>query len=151
MHNTRSKVSKHSAKNDQYDKHGSSSDKANIEEVYGTDEDGAPDRINTKRSKKDETTIDDNATSQQENAMNIDPPETEEHQLSSETDVPSRDQSNVEIQTPINNEPDNMHIDQHNNNTNGDSTTSTSLTQQTQKDNISPENHNNNIFKEYCS
>ncbi|PKY55776.1 hypothetical protein RhiirA4_427766 [Rhizophagus irregularis] len=126
-------ASKKTIQNDQHQKNNSNSDKATIEEVYGTDEDGAPDRIHTKRTKIDDKTKDIIITSQNENDMAVDPPNVEENPNSSEVDIPSRDKSNDINQTPINDGSDNMHIDQHVNHTNGEGSASAPITQQVHK------------------
>ncbi|PKC05196.1 hypothetical protein RhiirA5_378824 [Rhizophagus irregularis] len=151
MPNTRSKASKHNMQNDQYKKHVSRSDKETVEEVYGTDEDGAPERINTKCSKIDKTIADNTISPAQEEAMVLDPPEPKEHPLSSEIDISSRDQPKDVNETPIINTTEDMHIDQQNDNTNKDNSASASITQQTPNTNIPPEKSNTNIFKEFCS
>ncbi|CAB4388747.1 unnamed protein product [Rhizophagus irregularis] len=71
MHNTRSKVSKKNVHNEQPIKNIIPPENIKNTENYGVDEDGAPERINTKRSKIDSTLQQKPSSSDNNEDMNI--------------------------------------------------------------------------------
>ncbi|RGB42666.1 hypothetical protein C1646_682759 [Rhizophagus diaphanus] len=146
--NTRSKVSKKILQKEQYESHPTLSDKDINAETYGVDEDGAPDRINTKRTKLDTTSQQVTSPTQNINDMDVDKNSENEHPLSSETYTSSRDTTNEDPLEPINNDNDKMIIDQQNNETNGDNNTGSSQTQTSQIDKLNTATQPPTIFKE---
>ncbi|RGB38626.1 hypothetical protein C1646_755514 [Rhizophagus diaphanus] len=126
--NTRSKVSKTNKQIDLNKNHPNLTDKEIIAETYGVDEDGAPEHINTKRKKIDTSLPETPLPSQNIDKMDIDNKENNEHPISSEIDLTSRDTQNDNHQTPINELNNKMNTDQHDYDTNGDNSAGSSDT-----------------------
>lgn len=149
--NTRAKTAKRNNQKTQFDNHTNLSDEEMVAETYGQNQNVSPTAQTKKKQKRIENSSLPSSPTDDNNNMEVDDKTTNEHPISSEIDISSRDTNSVESTTPIIASQDAMDTDQQINHTNSVSTQGSTSSQ-------TPSNVNNDVtsqtlelFKDYNS
>ncbi|PKY50868.1 hypothetical protein RhiirA4_467559 [Rhizophagus irregularis] len=148
---TRSKNAKRNNQKTQFENHTNLSDEEMVAETYGQDKKKSSTSQTKKKQKIIEGSSSPSSPNTNDNNMDIDDKIENEHPISSEIDISSRDDNSIKPTTPIITSQDAMDTDQQINNTNLDTTQGSTSAQTLTNVNNDITSQTIDIFKDYNS